>query len=119
MYSKVSLAITLLVATVSASDDFLGLDRILQAQGSIFTTTCTSDANCATGNCCADYRRISGTTATNVTKTCVNPILNGRTVLFNNVNHTWNCINQATVAPAVGTACSTNAGCTAAGSCCL
>ena len=49
----------------------------------------------------------------------MNPILNGRTVLFNNLNHTWSCINQAVVAPAVGAPCSTNAGCSAAGSCCL
>ena len=67
MLAKLSLAIALLLATVQATDDFLGLDRILQVQGTLFTTVCTTDANCAVGNCCADYRRISGATVTNVT----------------------------------------------------
>ena len=119
MLAKLSLAITLLVATVQATDDFLGLDRILQVQGTLFTTVCTTDANCAVGNCCADYRRISGATVTNVTKTCVNPLLSGRTVLFGGLNHTWSCLNQTVVAPSVGAACSTNSACTAAGTCCL
>lgn len=119
MFAKFSLAITLLTATVTAADDFLGLDRILQVQGTVFTTVCTSDAQCAVGNCCADYRRINGATVTNVTRTCVNPLLSGRTVFFNNLNHTWSCLNQSVVAPSVGALCSSNNGCTAMGSCCL
>jgi hypothetical protein len=119
MFAKISLAIAFLVATVSASDDFLGLERILQVQGTVFSTVCTTDSNCAVGNCCADYRRISGATVTNVTRTCVNPLLSGRTVLFGGLNHTWSCLNQTVVAPSVGTPCSTNSACTAAGSCCL
>lgn len=119
MFAKISLAVTLLAATVSASDDFLGLERILQVQGTTFSTVCTSDAGCAVGNCCADYRRINGATVTNVTKTCVNPLLSGRTVLFGGLNHTWSCLNQSVVAPSVGAACSANSACTAAGSCCL
>lgn len=120
MFTKVSLAIALLVATVSAtSDDFLGLERMLQVQGTVFSTVCTADAGCAAGNCCADYRRINGAVVTNVTRTCVNPLLNGRTVLFGGLNHTWSCLNQSAVAPAVGAPCSSNSACTAAGACCL
>ena len=119
MFAKLSLAITLFLAAIKASDDFLGLERILQVQGNVFTATCTSDASCAIGNCCADYRRINGAVVTNVTKTCVNPLLNGRTVLFNGLNHTWSCLNQSVVAPSVGALCSSNSACTAAGSCCL
>ena len=118
MFAKISLAITFLVASVSASDDFLGLERILQVQGTVFSTVCTADSNCAVGNCCADYRRINGATVTNVTRTCINPLLNGRTVFFSGLNHTWSCLNQSVVAPAVGSSCSTNSACTAAGSCC-
>lgn len=119
MFAKISLAIAFLVATVSASDDFLGLERILQVQGTTFSTVCTSDAGCAVGNCCADYRRLNGAVVTNVTRTCVNPLLSGRTVLFGGLNHTWACLNSSVVAPSVGSACSANSGCTAAGSCCL
>ena len=79
MFTKVSIAIAVLVATVSASDDFLGLERILQVQGTSFTTTCSADAGCAAGNCCADYRKsAAGAAFTNITKTCVNPILSGK-----------------------------------------
>jgi len=120
MFTKVSLAVALLVATVSAtSDDFLGLERMLQVQGSVHTAACTSDATCAAGNCCAEYRRINGATVTTVTRTCVNPLLSGRTVFANALNHTWSCLNQAAVAPAVGAACSENSACTGAGECCL
>lgn len=121
MFTKVSLAIALLVATVSAtSDDFLGLERMLQVQGQIVSTPCTADAGCAAGNCCADYRRSTGTAApTNITKVCVNPLLDGRTVLAGGFNHTWSCMNRSAVAPAVGAACSSNSACSASGSCCL
>ena len=120
MFTKVSIAIAVLVATVSASDDFLGLDRILQAQNSLVSTACTNDASCTLGNCCADYRRTVGasTTATVAQKVCVNPIICGRTIVAAGANHTWTCTNQTTVAAAVGTACSANSACTAAGACC-
>ncbi len=119
MFAKISLAIAFMVASASASDDFLGLERILQVQGTVFSTVCTADSNCAVGNCCADYRRINGATVTNVTKTCINPLLSGRTVLFGGLNHTWSCVNQSVVAPAIGSSCSANSGCTTAGQCCL
>ena len=120
MFTKVSLAIALLVATVSAtSDDFLGLERMLQVQGTVFTTAgCAADSACAPGNCCAQYRRNVSGTVTNVATTCVSPLLSGRTVLFSGANHTWTCAN-ATAISAVGTACTANSGCTASGACCL
>jgi hypothetical protein len=119
MFTKISLAIiSLLFAAATADDSFLGLERILQAQGTVFTGVCTTDAGCATNLCCADYRRINGSATTNVTRTCINPLLNGRTVLFGGVNHTWSCLNQTVATTARGSACSANSACTSANTCC-
>lgn len=120
MFNKItsSIALLLLASTTFATDDFQGLDRILQTQGSIHTATCTADSACSPGNCCADYRRINGNTVTNVSKTCVNTQLNNRRVLFGGLNHTWVCINQTNAQVQSGTPCTDNAGCSAANTCC-
>lgn len=108
----------LLVASTQASDSFLGIERFLQTQGTIYTSTCTADSSCSVGTCCADYRRINGTTTTNITKTCVSTQLHNRVVNFSGLNHTWVCGNSTAVTANAGTACTSNAGCTTSGQCC-
>lgn len=110
------IAITLLLASSTyASDSFLGIDRFLQTQGTIHTSTCTADSTCSVGTCCADYRRINGTVTTNITKTCVSTLLHNRVVNFSGLNHTWVCGNNTAVTANAGTACTSNAGCITSG----
>ncbi|TNV76534.1 hypothetical protein FGO68_gene8890 [Halteria grandinella] len=117
MFRKATIALLIVVAT-HASDSFLGIERYLQTQGTVFTSSCTADSGCSVGNCCADYRRINGSTTTNITKTCVSTQLHNRVVLFSGLNHTWVCGNTTAVTANAGTACTTNAGCTTSGQCC-
>ena len=120
MFNKITTLtiVSVFIAAATANESFLGLERILQVQGTAFSGACTADSGCASGLCCADYRRLNGTVTTNVTKTCVNPLLNGRAVLFGGLNHTWACVNQTSAVTLRGDACSTNAACTAANTCC-
>ena len=122
MYARLSLGlIALLTTSVAATDDFLGIERYLQVPGTVFTTTCTADANCAAGNCCSQLSRVGANGAlTAVSRICVNPWLSGRYFIQGTNNFTFSCPTPALITAAQGTACTTFDGCTAtATSCCL
>ena len=120
MLTKITLTLAMLLAasTVSAQDSFLGLERFLQAQSSVYASVCTSDSSCSVGNCCATYAKKNGTTSTSVLNTCVSNSLNNKMVLFGGLNHTWTCLNQTTVAATVGTSCNETSSC-GNSSCCM
>lgn len=114
MYKSLAITLLAVASTTINANDFLGMERILQtATGTTISSACTTDSTCQPGLCCADYRRINGTVTTNVTRVCVNTQLHNRTIIFNNLNHTWVCSNQTTLTANAVTSCSSNTQCSA------
>ncbi len=105
MYKRLALATACLLVAVTSASNFLSVEeeRFLQSSGAIYTATCAADSSCATGNCCAQYRKVNGTSVTNVTNTCVSTQLHNKMVLFGGLNHTFVCSNATLVTANAGT----------------